>query len=511
MSNAFGRLLRFLSRLDSPVDRRTYCLAGFSLAAIKYAGDVALFGLSTGRFWKPTDYLRSTHSLLWSVLPGASYWLLPALLLWLLPFLWIGVALTLRRSTDAGISPWWTMIFFVPYLNYALMAALCLAPTSSNDARFRSASKPGGTRTPNALRSIGAGVCLGIVMVVLGVLLREQYGFTTILGGPFGMGALTAFLFNRGYSARLRETIMVTIVMFLVASGVFLLLALEGALCIAMMLPIGLAVGLLGALVGRAIALCGQRAIPPAISAMLLLPVCVVLEPAHVTGRMLHEVQSSVIIEASPEKVWPHVIAFEPIAEPTDMFFRLGIAYPRYAHIEGSGVGAVRYCVFSTGAFVEPITDWEPGKRLGFGVASSPDPLRELSIYANLSPPHLHGYLRSRRGEFRLVSLPGGRTRLEGSTWYEIQIAPEAYWRLWSDFLIHRIHDRVLEHIKLEVGTSGGFGVAGAVGEAPRAQAQNLALIGLEHFKAQAVVIDDFAGNRHMAGNAAEQAGQRRR
>jgi hypothetical protein len=51
----------------------------------------------------------------------------------------------------------------------------------------------------------------------------------------------------------------------------------------------------------------------------------------------------------------------------------------------------------------------------------------------------------------RLVELGHGRTRLEGSTWYEIEMAPEVYWQAVSDALIHRIHRRVLEHIKREV------------------------------------------------------------
>lgn len=59
-------------------------------------------------------------------------------------------------------------------------------------------------------------------------------------------------------------------------------------------------------------------------------------------------------------------------------------------------------------------------------------------------------YLRSRRGEFRLVEV-NGRTRLEGSTWYELEMAPEGYWQVFSDALIRRIHLRVLAHIKREV------------------------------------------------------------
>lgn len=62
----------------------------------------------------------------------------------------------------------------------------------------------------------------------------------------------------------------------------------------------------------------------------------------------------------------------------------------------------------------------------------------------------LDGYLRCRRGAFRLVPLAGGRTRLEGSTWYECEIHPQCYSTLWSDMLIQRIHRRVLDHIRRE-------------------------------------------------------------
>ena len=75
--------------------------------------------------------------------------------------------------------------------------------------------------------------------------------------------------------------------------------------------------------------------------------------------------------------------------------------------------------------------------------------MRELSPYPNLHPRHLDGYFRSRRGEFRLIPLPNGRTRLEGSTWYELELYPLAYWRPLTDAVVHAIHDRVLEHIKM--------------------------------------------------------------
>jgi hypothetical protein len=60
----------------------------------------------------------------------------------------------------------------------------------------------------------------------------------------------------------------------------------------------------------------------------------------------------------------------------------------------------------------------------------------------------LDGSFRSTHGEFRLVPLADGTTRLEGRTWYKLDIYPHAYWTLWSDWLVHKIHGRVLRHIK---------------------------------------------------------------
>jgi len=50
-------------------------------------------------------------------------------------------------------------------------------------------------------------------------------------------------------------------------------------------------------------------------------------------------------------------------------------------------------------------------------------------------------------GEFLPTPLPGGRTRLQGTTWYR-RMWPAGYWRLWCDAVVHRIHLRVLRHIK---------------------------------------------------------------
>jgi hypothetical protein len=73
--------------------------------------------------------------------------------------------------------------------------------------------------------------------------------------------------------------------------------------------------------------------------------------------------------------------------------------------------------------------------------------MRELTLWNAIPPPHVDGFLVSRRGRFRLEPLEGGRTRLEGTTWYTHRVWPVTYWRPWSDWIIGRIHARVLDHI----------------------------------------------------------------
>ena len=150
------------------------------------------------------------------------------------------------------------------------------------------------------------------------------------------------------------------------------------------------------------------------------------------------------------DKVWTQVVAFSEIPPPTEWIFRAGVAYPLRAEILGYGPGAERHCVFSTGAFVEPIQIWDEPHRLKFSVTQNPAPMQEWTPYSHINPPHLHGFLVSNGGQFLLTPLPDGGTKLEGTTWYHHGLWPVTYWRWWSDAIIHRIHMRVLTHIRDE-------------------------------------------------------------
>jgi uncharacterized membrane protein YhaH (DUF805 family) len=455
-------LLTFWFTRTAPVTRRAYVATGVTLAVLKYAVDAALVWIGAGLVWTPADYVHSAPLALNWPLARADAWLLPVLLIWTLPFIWIGVTLTARRARDAGWSEWLCFLFFVPYLNYALMALLSLLPSAAVSAPVRAdgAAPPAPStaregQVGDALVAGVVGVLIGLAMTWLSVVIVRAYGAAMFFGAPFAVGVSTAFVYNLRSPSTLSRTNGVVAGTLAICGLAFLVTGTEGAVCLLMALPIAIPIGLLGAFLGRVFALGPGRDARPSILGLVALPLWILLEPAGATGHILHEVRSSIEIAASPDVVWPRVIAFDPLPAATELVFRIGVAAPESAHIDGAGVGAVRYCVFSTGAFVEPITRWEPGHRLSFDVTSSPPPMREWSPYPDLHPPHLDGFLRSRRGEFRLVALDGGRTRLEGSTWYELEMGPEGYWQMFSDVIIHRIHMRVLAHIKHEAEQGG--------------------------------------------------------
>ena len=297
---------------------------------------------------------------------------------------------------------------------------------------------------------------LGLGLVALMVFVMKGYGGTLFLGLPAVVSFLAAFCYSYRREVKVRTAYCVSLLSLLLLGAGVLVFAIDGLICLIMALPLTLAIGAGGAFLGSHIGMSVglservKRGATLPILLVVLLPGSTALEQAIKPSPPTRTVTTSVLVDAPPALLWPVVIAFPRIAEPPGGIFRLGIAYPIAARIDGAGVGAIRHCGFSTGDFVEPITAWEEPSRLAFDVTAQPEPMRELSIYEHVDAPHLHGFMVSERGEFRLRE-EAGRTVLEGTTWYHHDLAPEWYWGPISDYIIHRIHERVLHHIRRTV------------------------------------------------------------
>ena len=429
----------------SPVDRKTYATYGFGLMALKYALDATLIWRFTGHWWTPLEYLSPLWTTRQQVLQGAPAWLAPALVVITLPFLWIGVTLTLRRAVNAGLSPWTCLLFFAPGVNYLLMLALCLVSQFPKRARVPAVPVPQvDERLTSALLGVAASLGITLVTVGIGVYLKRSYSTGLFLGVPFTIGYISSYIYNRRFPRSAGESIVVALASVTIAGGALIVFALEGMMCTVMALPLAFAVALPGALLGRIVA---RQSLEPGAGAgmALLVPMFVAVEPR--AAPPTHEVVTVVEIAAPPDVVWRHVVTFPDLPPPTELLFRAGVAAPTRARIVGTGVGAIRYCDFTTGSFVEPVTAWVENRLLAFDITAQAPPMTEWSPYREVNPPHLDGYFRATHGEFRLTLLPGGRTRLEGRTAYVVDMFPQRYWTLPAGRIVAAIHERVLRHI----------------------------------------------------------------
>lgn len=284
----------------------------------------------------------------------------------------------------------------------------------------------------------------------ISIQLLGEYGWLVFILSPFLMGFLPPYITSKTKKITRNKAYKLSFTTLGVASLALLVFAIEGTICIAMALPLWSLITLIASYIAYILnreefANSTNVTVVLALATIGLTSFDIANEP-----QKLIPVKTEVIVNSSIDEVWNNVVTFDKIDAPVDWIFKTGISYPIDATIKGTGKGAIRYCNFTTGSFVEPITNWDAPNLLQFDVKEQPIPMNELNPFWEVHPPHLDGYFKSYKGQFKLTQIEKNKTALEGTTWYKVDIAPQIYWSLWSDNIIHRIHKRVLNHIKKE-------------------------------------------------------------
>jgi uncharacterized membrane protein YhaH (DUF805 family) len=467
-----------LKQLCTPaatMGRGHYLIWGVILSAIKYNLDRAvaafvfqkstLVWMLSNHFFSPLQNIgilfgRDQEYFPQQLEPGSDGMFYIVMAALSLPFIWAGIVLTIQRLRDLKLSPGFAVLFFVPFINWLMFILLCILPSSHSNPDQNQSGENVSQKFLDRLipegpwGSAALGVFITLLVGVIGMLGSTEmgvYGAGLFMGLPFCMGLVSVMIYGYHRPRRLNHCLAVSALAIGLCGLVIAILAIEGIICLLMASPIGLALGLMGGVVGYAIQIRQDR--PNNDTFMMLFallvawPLLTGAEAKLFSTPPTYAVESVMEIDAPPEVVWNHVVTFSQLPEPTEWLFHTGIAYPIRAEIQGRGVGAVRHCIFSTGEFVEPIEVWDEPHRLAFGVKTMPLPMHEWS-YKEIHPPHLDEYLQVTHGEFKLEPLPGNKTQLIGTTWYSNKVWPSLYWKTWSDGIIHAIHLRVLRHIK---------------------------------------------------------------
>jgi uncharacterized protein with PQ loop repeat len=362
------------------------------------------------------------------------------------------------RLKDAGLSPFFAILLAIPPVNFLLLGILTAIPSHESEESDTALVRDNSILSrliPES--SLGVAVCAATVssgIAVLGVLLGAyglgNFGSPLFLGLPFYGGFISAVIYGAEKRRTVKECLGVAFLSLIITATALVCFLIEGIICIAVLLPLAGVFSLIGALFGYSVQFIRQKR-SGRIESSLLCGVIVTLSLAiPVPDSPVLKTVSHITIDRPPRDVWPHIIAFSEIEKPKEWLFLRGVAYPIRARIEGYGVGAVRYCEFSTGPFVEPITVWNEPHELRFTVTQTPPALTEYNPLGTVISPHLDGYFESLGGQFLLTEPSHGVTEIQATTWYRHRVSPVWYWQMISNPILHMIHGRVLEHIKMK-------------------------------------------------------------
>ncbi|TGK09694.1 hypothetical protein EHO58_04790 [Leptospira selangorensis] len=451
----FSQLKEYLN-VSIPIDRKKFFITGVILFFVKYSIDRIIAYIFFDRLWWISEYFKDPGKIVLQKFEPEESRFYFTLLLVSLPFIYLGTIFCIKRLRSIGLSSFWVLLFFVPFLNFLMFFLLSVLPENLYNNKEVGSSPEFFPKSKLivSIWSIIFATSISLLFSIFSTDILKAYGASLFVGGPFIIGFTSVILYSRAEPVDFKQAMLISFTAISIAGILTLIVALEGIICLMMAAPLAYFLGFLGG--GIAYLLQTKSKLVSSILPFLflILPSIAYLEANLDKKSDWYMVETSLRISASKEKVWKGLFEFSDIPEPKELIFNAGVSYPVRARVEGKGIGAIRYCEFNNGVFVEEITNWDENNSLEFDVVRQPDAMKELSPYKNIRPTHLDGYFASKKGSFQLVSLGKNETLLIGRTWFLNKFGPTTYWNVWIHWILHKIHYRVLDHIRNSVEVS---------------------------------------------------------
>lgn len=368
---------------------------------------------------------------------GAVIFAYSLLVAWLLALLSFKLAQRTNRGFLLGV------LSVVPVVQLAAIALNAILPS-------KEALDEDGQATRRASKGVALGLLAGIALIVLAVLISAvtfgAYGWGLFVMTPFLVGITTGYLVNSESDLGSSRTMKLAIASAGLGSLALVVLALEGIVCILLAAPLAVPIVMLGAALGRGLAVARHNRRNP-LASVAVLPMIFMLEAA-IPPEVPIATQYEIEIGATADRVWKALTSPEPIAVPPGLPAIAGLAYPMSGKLEGEGVGAKRIGAFSTGTATELVTEWKRNRVLAFSVEDQPPPMEEMSPYRRVHAPHLQGYFLTGETRFELTPIGSNRTLLRVASEHKLRIDPVPYWAPIARLAIRQNVERVLEDIK---------------------------------------------------------------
>jgi hypothetical protein len=272
---------------------------------------------------------------------------------------------------------------------------------------------------------------------------------------PLLIGALTVY-FPGGRHRSLAYAFIAPWLPILAFVGGTALLLIEGSICIAMALPLFLAVSSLGGIAMWAVMKL-YRPSASAMSVLLFLPLLVGLwEREQPLPDMLKAADASVQIDARPEVIWTlinHADAIKPMEMQSGLAYRIGVPYPQSAETVDTPQGRVRKLRWDKGVrFDEPINAWEENRFIRWTYS-----FPEGAIPADALDEHVAiggKYFDLVDTSYRLT--PQGKgTRLDIHVTYRVSTNFNWYANAWGRLLVNDAAGTILRFYKRRAEATG--------------------------------------------------------
>ncbi|MEO8990806.1 MAG: hypothetical protein ABI291_10055 [Acidobacteriaceae bacterium] len=271
-----------------------------------------------------------------------------------------------------------------------------------------------------------------------------------LIGGPLVIGILTTRRAEASDPGTVWRWILTPWLSVILMMGVTALFAWEGAICIAMALPIALVFGSIGGIIGG---LASRNRRLSGVTTFCIAALPFLLGPAEgrlATATQTRTVASEIRIHASSQTVWQNIerVPAISIAElRTNWVQRIGFPRPVEATLSYEGVGGVRHATFERGlTFIETVNVWDPEHRLAFGIKADTAHIPPTTLDEHVT---IGGrYFDVLDGEYRIEPLANGDILLHLTSHQRLSTDFNGYAGFWSDAVMQTLQTSILEVIQ---------------------------------------------------------------
>ncbi len=301
--------------------------------------------------------------------------------------------------------------------------------------------------------AVALAFALGVYLLLEAV--RPELGlisFSFLLILPAAISAFVCYVADPWKERSHRDYLLIPFYILLIVIVTSLVFLREGVICVLILSPLWAGSGAAGATIAYRLRRRQRTGNDPTYcTALLILPLLAMqIEPMIPLPIDTHSVTRSIVINASPDAIWP-LLKGIPDVHPGEGQWNLsqdviGIPRPIGARLVGDGIGAARLANWGQHIdFRERIIEWQPARRIGWRFIFD-DIAGWGYTDRHLMPDS--PYFRITTGGYTMEPMGPRQTRLTLDTRYRVRTPVNAYSALWGELLLGDIENNLLALMK---------------------------------------------------------------